>query len=96
MGSIAAGLTSSGRRFGELSPRRVFASFHSPDELGLTYDYLIVGAGSAGCVLAHRLAQAGRSVLLIEAGGAAGDSSLPSSSHQTGLSSRAVRLIGAM
>jgi choline dehydrogenase len=32
-------------------------------------DYVVVGAGSAGCVLAKRLAQAGASVILLEAGG---------------------------
>ncbi len=36
-----------------------------------SFDYVIVGAGSAGCVLAHRLTASGRHrVLLIEAGGA--------------------------
>jgi len=32
-------------------------------------DYVIVGAGSAGCAIAYRLAEAGRSVIVIEHGG---------------------------
>jgi choline dehydrogenase len=34
-----------------------------------SYDYLIVGAGAAGCVLASELSASGASVLLIESGG---------------------------
>jgi choline dehydrogenase len=38
---------------------------------GKTYDYIVVGGGSAGCVAAGRLvADHGARVLLLEAGGA--------------------------
>ena len=32
-------------------------------------DYVVVGAGSAGCAIAHRLAEAGKTVLVVEYGG---------------------------
>jgi choline dehydrogenase len=34
-----------------------------------SYDYIVVGAGAAGCIIASRLAQSEAEVLLIEAGG---------------------------
>ncbi len=32
------------------------------------FDYVIVGAGSAGCIVAYRLAERGHSVCVLEAG----------------------------
>lgn len=35
----------------------------------MIWDYIVIGAGSAGCALAHELVKSGKTVLVIEAGG---------------------------
>jgi choline dehydrogenase len=64
-----------------LAPSAVEAALAAGDNqrerrrrLRASYDYIIVGAGAAGCIIAAELAKAGADVLLLEAGG---DDQLP-------------------
>jgi choline dehydrogenase len=61
----AAALPVNGQhRYNRPSDRNGRARVHHMEE----FDYIITGAGSAGCVLARRLVDAGNSVCLLEAG----------------------------
>ena len=70
-GLLAAGLTAAVAR--DMAEHAAHAQANQAAQLAnlkSEYDYVIVGAGSAGCVMAHRLSQDGRfSVLVIEGGG---------------------------
>ncbi|PKS11292.1 hypothetical protein jhhlp_003054 [Lomentospora prolificans] len=55
-------------------PSQHYARQISPSNLQETYDYVIVGSGPGGGPLAARLAMAGKSVLLIDAGDDQGES----------------------
>ena len=49
--------------------RNVAKYLHQPPKSGSEYDFIVVGSGSSGSVVAGRLAAAGHRILLIEAGG---------------------------
>src|SRR5262249_42721178 len=68
---VAAGITAAAAR--DMAEHAAQAQANQATQranLRNEYDYVIVGAGSAGCVMAHRLSENGRfSVLVIEGGG---------------------------
>ena len=49
--------------------RHVAKYLEPPPKSGSEYDFIVVGSGSSGSVVAGRLAAAGHRILLIEAGG---------------------------
>ena len=68
---IAAGVTAAAAR--DMAEQTALAQANQAAQLAnlrSEYDYIVVGAGASGCVMAHRLSQSGQaSVLVIEGGG---------------------------
>jgi choline dehydrogenase-like flavoprotein len=56
-----------------VEPAVVEPAFVAPDRLRRAYDAIVVGSGAGGGVAAWALARSGRSVLLVERGGASAD-----------------------
>ncbi|KAI8313189.1 Cellobiose dehydrogenase [Colletotrichum sp. SAR11_59] len=54
---------------GETAAARMYARDNATTTRNTTYDYIVAGGGTAGIVAAEKLANSGRSVLLLERGG---------------------------